>query len=100
MKQSSATPALKTGLEIAQSAEFYEREGQYGTAIERYKKSLGLLLPLLRSEPEGYRKTLLAAEVSRWMGRAEAVQELMKIQEKALADLEGDSVTDKQCVIQ
>ena len=100
LKLSSATPALKTGLEIAQSAEFYEKEGQYGIAIERYQKSLGLLLPLLSSEPKGPRKTLLAAEVNRWMSRAESVKELMAIQNKALTDCEADSVTDKQCTIQ
>jgi len=36
LRLSSATPALKTALEIGQSAEFYEKEAQYGTAIERY----------------------------------------------------------------
>ncbi len=91
---------LSPGLEIAQSAELYEKEGQYGIAIERYQKSLGLLLPLLSSEPKGPRKTLLAGEVNRWMSRAEAVKELMAIQNKALSDCEADSVTDKQCTIQ
>ena len=100
MRLSAPTPALKTCLEIAQSAELYEREGQYGTAIERYQKSLGLLLPLLSSEPAGPRKTLLATQINTWMSRAEAVKELMKIQEKALADVEGESVSDKQCSIQ
>lgn len=100
MKLSAATPQLKTALEIAQSAEFYEREGQYGPAIHRYQKSLGLLIPLLTTEPKGPRKNLLSVEVNRWMGRAEAVKELMSIQEKALADCEADSVTDKQCLIQ
>jgi hypothetical protein len=34
------------------------------------------------------------------MGRAEAVKEVMKIQEKALADFEADSVSEKQCSVQ
>ena len=100
LKLSAATPALKTALEIAQSAEFYEKEAQYSTAIERYQKSLGLLLPLLSSEPKGPRKTLLASQVHHWMGRAEEVKELMKIQEKVLADSSSDSVNDKQCIVQ
>ena len=100
LRLSSATPALKTALEIGQSAEFYEKEAKFGIAIERYQKSLGLLLPLLSSEPKGPRKALLASQVHRWMGRAEAVKELVKIQEKVQAQSEADSVSDKQCVIQ
>ena len=92
----SSTPALKAALEIGQSAELYDREGQFEMAVDLYKKSLGLLLPLLRSEPNGPRKTRLAAQVDRWMCRAEKAADLVKNQDNVAA---ADSSINDECVI-
>ncbi len=86
MELCSMTPRMATGLEIAKAAEGYELDGKYEVALEKYQTSLGLLLPLLSTEPRGPRKTLLHAEVNRWMNRAECVKDLMQAQEKVLAD--------------
>ena len=86
-------------MEIMQSAELYELEGQYNTALEKYEMALGMVLPALSTEPKGRRKTLLLAETKSWMTRAERVKEVMAIQEKVLKDSAGaESVTDK-CTI-
>ena len=99
------TPQMKTGLEIIQSAELYELEGQYAVAIEKYETALSILIPLLKSEPKGHRKTLLSTSLKRWMGKAEAIKELMIIQEKVMNDhlphgTDGASSFDKHCVVQ
>ena len=95
----AVTPQLKTALEIMQSAELYELEGQYKIALEKYQLALGMLLPALNLEPKGKRRTLLASEIKHWMSRAEAVKEVIAIQEKVIKEsLGADSVNDK-CVI-
>lgn len=99
VKLCSATPQLKTALEIMDWAELYELEGQYTTALEKYEFALGMILPNLSKEPKGHRKTLLYAQTKAWMSKAEHVKELIAIQEKELKDSKiGDSVID-QCKI-
>ncbi len=99
---SHMNPKLATGIEIAETAEAYELEAQYGVALEKYQSALGVLIPALQDEPAGRRKTLLHAEVSKWMRRAERVKEALNIQEKVLADsvAMGESVEGKACKIQ
>ncbi len=81
------TPRMLTGVEIARTAEEYELEGKYGTALEKYKTALGILLPLLSEEPRASpRRALLHAEVKRWMNKAECVEQVMQMQDKVLAD--------------
>ena len=93
------TPNLKTAVEIAQSAELYDLEGQLEIAFDKYQSALGLLIPLLQNEPKGDRKTLLSQEIKRWMSRAETIKDLRALETKsALAD-SVDSL-DKQCRIQ
>ena len=100
LRKCSTTPQLKLGIEILQSAESYEQEGQYNLALENYQKGLEILIPLLKKEPKGARKNLLTPQVNRWMGKAEAVKELISIQEKVLADSVSEIDTDKTCVVQ
>ena len=97
IKLSRNTPSLHSALEIAQSAELYDQEGQIDVAFDKYQTSLGLLLPLLSQEPKGDRKTLLSQEIKRWMKRAETIKDLKAIEEKT--ELEAEAV-DKTCKIQ
>ena len=99
VKLCSVTPQLKTALEIMQSAELYELEGQYPTALEKYQVALGMLLPALNKEPKGPRKTLLASETELWMSRAEKVKNVIAVQEKVLKDSAIGSESNDKCVI-
>ena len=96
LKLSRNTPSLSSALEIAQSAELYDMEGQIDVAFDKYQSALGLLLPLLSTEPKGERKQLLKTEINRWMTRAETLKDMKSIEEKAVAE----SVDDKTCRIQ
>lgn len=101
---SSTNPKLMNGLEIASAAEAYELENNYPTALAKYQSALGLLLPLLSEDPKGRRKTLLHGEVTKWMGRAEYIKQVLEIQEKVIRDnsssLSGDYGRDKNCILQ
>ena len=92
------TPNLKTALEIGQSAELYDHEGQLGIAFDKYQSALGLLIPLLQNEPKGDRKTMLSQEIKRWMSRAETIKDLKALETKSA--LGADSVDSSQCRIQ
>lgn len=99
LRLSKNTPPLFSALEIAQSAELYDAEGQIDVAFDKYQSALGLLLPLLSKEPKGERKILLSQEVKRWMTRAETIRDYKAIQDKALAI--ADEVDDgKTCRLQ
>ena len=102
VRQCSATPQLKLGVEVIQAAESYENEGQYSVALENYERALGILIPLLNTEPKGLRRNLLTPQIKRWMSRAEAVKELLSVQERVLADgIGSDSMdSEKTCVVQ
>ena len=95
----SVTPQLKTALEIMQSAELYELEGQYSVALEKYQIALGMILPALSKEPKGQRKVLLHSETKGWMSRAEKVKDVIAIQEKVLSDSAIGSESNEKCVI-
>lgn len=101
VKMSQNTPNLKTGVEIAQSAELYDFEGQHGTALDKYQSALGVLIPLLANEPKGDRKTLLNQEIKRWMNRAETIKDLKALEDKCMSDSICENANlDKQCLIQ
>ena len=100
IRKCSTTPQLKLGIEIIVSAESYESEGHYDSALKNYEKGLEILLPLLKTEPSGPRKHLLTTHVKRWMSKAEAVKQVIRIQEKVLADSAGEIDSEKTCVIQ
>ena len=97
---SKNTPPLHTALEIAQSAELYDFEGQHEVAFEKYQTALGLLIPLLSKEPKSDRKSVLTQEIKRWMSRAELLKDLKNLEDKALNDTISESMLDKQCLIQ
>lgn len=101
IKLCAGTPRLRTGLQIAQSAEGYERDSKYPAALEKYELALGVLIPLMKSEPPGERKVKLGYEVTRWLNRAEVIKEILTIQEKVLAEQMGeDRDPEKSCGIQ
>ena len=100
---SKNTPSLHTALEIGQSAEHYDLEGQQDVAFDKYQTALGLLIPLLSKEPKSERKTLLTLEVKRWMTRAETLKDLKNLQDKVMSDTISfgeNTLLDKQCSIQ
>jgi len=100
IRKCSTTPQLKLGLEILQSAESYEKERQYKLALENYQKGLELMIPLLKTEPKGERKAALTPEIKRWMTKAEAVKELISIQEQVLAENTVEIDSEKTCILQ
>jgi len=100
IQKCSTTPQLKLGLEILLSAESYEKERQYKMALDNYQKGLELMIPLLKTEPKGERKTALTPQIKRWMTKAEAVKELISIQEQVLANSNVEIDSDKTCVLQ
>ncbi len=92
---SSAAPQILTGLEIGQTGEDYDREGRVTVALDKYESALRILLPLVKSEPEGSeRKKLLAAQVDKWLSRAEVTKKVLDIQEQVLRERQGDSIDD------
>ncbi len=99
LKMCNNTPALKTAVEIAHSAELYDREGQTEIAAEKYTTALGLLLPLLSKEPKGERKTLLSQEIKRWMSRAETIKALKEMKDRDQDFIMESSNLEKNCSI-
>lgn len=57
------TPQLFTAIEIGISAQMYLVEGKYELAFEKFRSSLGILIPSLSAEPHGLRKELLYLQV-------------------------------------
>ncbi|MCL4143485.1 UNVERIFIED_CONTAM: hypothetical protein GTU68_031183, partial [Idotea baltica] len=99
LQLTKTTPQMTTAIEIAQSAELYEQERNYSSALEKYEMALGKLISLLPNEPKGRRKDLLMEEVNRWMNQAEKVKMIQQGDSNALNDLPiADS--DKACCIQ
>ncbi|KAL7640727.1 UNVERIFIED_CONTAM: hypothetical protein RMT77_009002 [Armadillidium vulgare] len=78
LQLTKTTPQMTTAIEIAQSAELYEKEQNYSAALEKYEMALGKLLNLLQNEPKGRRRDLLIEEVSRWMDQAERIKALTR----------------------
>ncbi|KAG8335555.1 Serine/threonine-protein kinase ulk3 [Homalodisca vitripennis] len=72
----STTPALKDALDIGTSAQMYLAEGQYQLALDKFQASLGVLVPLLATEPLGVRKDLLYRQIQDWLKQAESVKAL------------------------
>uniref|UniRef100_A0A1B6JPE1 Serine/threonine-protein kinase ULK3 n=1 Tax=Homalodisca liturata TaxID=320908 RepID=A0A1B6JPE1_9HEMI len=72
----STTPALRDALDIGTSAQMYLAEGQYQLALDKFQASLGVLVPLLATEPLGVRKDLLYRQIQDWLKQAESVKAL------------------------
>ncbi|KAJ9601515.1 hypothetical protein L9F63_000354 [Diploptera punctata] len=74
---SNRTPEMATALEIGSTAELYVGEGHYQRALEKFQSCLGVLIPLLSSEPKGRRRELLHSQIELWMQEAESTKALM-----------------------
>lgn len=93
------TPQLNTAIEIAQSAELYEREGKNSLALEKYEMALGKLLLLLQNEPKGKRRDLLVEETNRWMHQAERIKDIQQDSDMTPNE-ESFGDGDKTCCLQ
>nr|CAD7194838.1 unnamed protein product [Timema douglasi] len=87
--QSTSTPKLASGLEIGSVAEQYMAEGQYKAALEKFQGSLGVLVPLLASEPKGRRRDLLHQQIQLWLVQAENTKSLL-----SLTDMNGANIAE------
>ncbi|XP_054285473.1 serine/threonine-protein kinase ULK3 isoform X2 [Macrosteles quadrilineatus] len=101
----STTPSLRDALEIGQAAQMYLAEGQYQLALDKFQASLGVLVPLLATEPLGPRKELLYRQVQDWLKQAESVKALMsctKMDQTPIAAAENKAciVVAEACCIQ
>nr|CAD7409667.1 unnamed protein product [Timema cristinae] len=87
--QATSTPKLASGLEIGSVAEQYMAEGQYKAALEKFQGSLGVLVPLLSSEPKGRRRDLLHQQIQLWLVQAENTKSLL-----SLTDMNGANIAE------
>lgn len=97
---SKGTPRLRSGLEICRAARNYQLEGDISHAIDRYTAGLGVLMPLLQSEPRGQRRDLLHEAITHWLGQAEALKAGQQAEENVLQGMEALAVNDKTCTLQ
>ncbi|XP_065166432.1 serine/threonine-protein kinase ULK3-like [Atheta coriaria] len=74
MKMAASTPKMLTGLEIGGVAEQYLQEGKYALAFTKINEALDLLLGLCTNEPAGHRKTLLMAQIDKWLKLGEELK--------------------------
>lgn len=74
---SKSTPGICGALEIGEVAEQYLSEGKYKLALEKFKSSLEVLVPLLAKEPPGRRRDLLHKQVQLWMKEGESTKALL-----------------------
>ncbi|XP_072348697.1 serine/threonine-protein kinase ULK3 [Scyliorhinus torazame] len=75
-------PRLHAALETGSAAIAKEEEGDDSVkTLELYQQSLGELLLILASEPQGRRRVLLHKEIQNLMSRAEYLKEQLKMRE-------------------
>ncbi|XP_049938547.1 serine/threonine-protein kinase ULK3 [Schistocerca serialis cubense] len=79
MRLCATNSTMQTALEIGASAEQYLKEGQYSHALEKFQSCLGLLVPLLSSEPKGRRRDLLHTQVQQWLTQAENIKSFLNL---------------------
>lgn len=60
----ASSPNIESGLEIGRQAELYLNEKNDKAAVDKMRTALGLLVPLLETEPPGQRRDLLHYQVS------------------------------------
>lgn len=90
---------LKNGLEIGQQAEYYAFEKKFETALETFKRSLSILVPLLNSEVEHERKKLLHKQILNWMKEAESIKALLEAQKNIESSATSEVTSNTHCVI-
>lgn len=59
----ASSPNIVSGLEIGRQAELYLNEKNDFAAVDKMRTALGLLVPLLETEPSGQRRDLLHYQV-------------------------------------
>lgn len=60
----ASSPQIQAGLKIGRQAELYQHEKNIQAAVESFRSSLSMLVPLLRCEPNGGRKEMLHTQVA------------------------------------
>jgi len=96
MELSRVTPKLATGVEICESGDTYRMEGDLNRALDRWTAGLGVLVPLLQSEPRGRRRELLHSSITLWMLKAEKVKEALSVQEEVMEEAKGGKLKMKE----
>lgn len=59
----ASSPNIESGLQIGRQAELYLTEKNDMAAVDKMRTALGLLVPLLETEPPGQRRDLLHYQV-------------------------------------
>lgn len=91
---------LKNGLEIGQQAEYYVYDKKLEIALETYKRSLSILVPILNTETDGDRKKLLHRQILDWMKEAESIKAFLEAQKNIESSAHSDSTSSNtHCVI-
>lgn len=90
---------LKNGLEIGQQAEYYLFEKKLEIALETYKRSLSILVPLLHQEVDGERKKLLHKQILEWMKEAESIKAFLEAQKNIESSGNSETSSNTHCVI-
>uniref|UniRef100_A0A1B6DXA2 Serine/threonine-protein kinase ULK3 n=1 Tax=Clastoptera arizonana TaxID=38151 RepID=A0A1B6DXA2_9HEMI len=73
----ATTPNMIGALDIGYAGQMYLAEGQYKLALDKFEASLGVLVPLLATEPPGPRKDLLYKQIQDWLKQAESTKGLL-----------------------
>ncbi|XP_048473111.1 serine/threonine-protein kinase ULK3 isoform X3 [Rhincodon typus] len=96
-EMSQDKPRLLAALEISSAAIAKDEEGDDSEeTLDLYQQSLGELLPMLASEPQGRRRVILHKEVQNLMSRAEYLKEQLKMREtqKEAATMDQDPFSE------
>ncbi|XP_043536304.1 serine/threonine-protein kinase ULK3 isoform X3 [Chiloscyllium plagiosum] len=96
-EMSQDKPRLLAALEIGSVAIAKDEEGDDSEeTLDLYQQSLGELLLMLASEPQGRRRTILHKEVQNLMSRAEYLKEQLKMREtqKEAATMDQDPFSE------
>ncbi|XP_067871603.1 serine/threonine-protein kinase ULK3 isoform X2 [Heterodontus francisci] len=96
-EMSQDKPQLVAALEMGSAAVAKEEEGNDPVeTLDLYQQSLGELLLILASEPQGRRRVLLHKEIQNLMSRAEYLKEQLKMQESQneAASMDQDPFSD------
>lgn len=82
---------LASAVKLGRAAEGKENIEDYVSALEKYERSLEVLLRLLSEEPKGRRRDLLRSQVSQWMSRAETIKRYLTVK-----DLDTKDITKRE----
>lgn len=94
-----ANPQMKSGLDMAQQAEYYAYEKKLEVSLDTYKRALGVLVPLLNEEVDGERKKLLHNQILAWMKDAESIKSLVQARSNIKSEESVESKERSHCVM-